>query len=150
MRHLASGLRRQVPVPVQGVDQHQVDAAHKIGQHVAFAARGTDLDVARAGARDAFIDRHQLALVDVGGIDLAAIFHGGSERQGLAASAGGKIDHLLAGFGAGKNRGKLRAFVLDFDKTLAKGRLGMDRRASGIGRHLDAASPAATTGSARR
>ncbi len=84
------------------------------------------------------MDRHQLALVDVGGVDLAAIFHRRRQRQRLAAGAGGEIDHLLAGLGAGKNRGKLRAFVLDFDGTLAKGRLGVDRRASGIGGQPDA------------
>ena len=120
------------------VDQHEIGAAREIGEHVGLAARRADLDVARAGARDPFVDRHQLALVDVGRVDLAAIFHRCGERQRLAAGAGGEIDHLLARFGAGEQRGKLRAFVLDFDRALAKHRLGMDRRAFGIGAKPDA------------
>ena len=84
------------------------------------------------------MDRHQLALVDVGGVDLAAVFHRRRQCQRLTAGASGKIDHLLTGFCTGKNRGKLRAFVLNFDQALAKGRLGVDRRASGIGGHPDA------------
>ncbi len=61
------------------------------------------------------MDRRELALVDVGGVNLAAVFHRRGERQRLAAGAGAKIDHLLAGLGAGKQRGELRALVLDFD-----------------------------------
>ena len=132
------------------VDQHQIGAAGEIGKHVALAARRADLDVAHAGAREALVDRRQPALVDVGGVDLAAVFHRRRERQRLAAGAGAEIDHLLAGLCAGKERGKLRALVLDFDQALEKGRLGVDRRAFGIGGRAGCASPAATSASARR
>ena len=150
-RHLASGLRRQVPVPVHGASiSTQVGAAIEVAEHVSLAARRADLDVARAGARDAFVDWQRLPLVDVGRIDLAAVVHRGGERQRLAAGAGGEIDHLLAGLGAGKQRRKLRAFVLDFDFALAEYRLGVNRRALGIGRQDECAGRPATIAPARR
>ena len=139
MRHLASGLRRQVPVPVHGASISTRSARPaRSASSFAYAVRRADLDVARAGAREALVDRHQPALVDVGRVDLAAILHRRGQRQRLAAGAGAKIDDLLAGLGAGEERGELRALVLDFDAALEKGRLGMDRRAFGIGREPDA------------
>ena len=90
MRHLASGLRRQVPVPVHGASISTRSARpSRSAQHVGLAARRAHLDIARAGTRDALVDRRQLALVDIGGVDLAAILHRRRQRQRLAAGAGG-------------------------------------------------------------
>ncbi len=61
------------------------------------------------------MDRGEPPLVTVGRVNLAVIFHRRGQRQSLAAGAGAQIDHLLAGLGAREQRGKLRAFVLDFD-----------------------------------
>ncbi len=53
------------------------------------------------------MDRRELALVDVGRVDLAAVFHRGGKRQRLAAGAGREVEHLLAGLGEGEQRGEL-------------------------------------------
>ena len=87
------------------------------------------------------MDRREAPLVAIGRVDLAVVLHRRGERQRLAAGAGAKIDHLLAGLGAGKKRSELRAFVLDFDAALEERRLGMDRRAFGIRRETDAQAP---------
>ena len=100
--------------------------------------RGANLNIARAGAGEAVVDRRKAPLVGVGRVDLAAVLHRCGQRQRLAAGAGAKIDDLLARLGAGKERGKLRAFVLDLDAAFEKGRLGMNRRAFGIRRKTDA------------
>ncbi len=84
------------------------------------------------------MDRHEAALVGIGRVDLAAVLHRGGQRQRLAAGAGAEIDDLLAGLGAGEERGELRAFVLDFDAAFEESRLGMNRRAFGIRRKPDA------------
>ena len=139
--HAPLGVRVASPDARSGagrVDEHKIDAAAEVGDHVRFAARRAYLDVARAGAGDAFMDRRELALVDVGRVNLAAILHHGGQRQGFSAGAGGQIDDLFAGLGAGEQRGELRAFVLDFDRTLAKARLGMDGRAFRFGRKPNA------------
>ena len=120
------------------VDQHEVELAFEIGELVADGLRRPHLDVARAGALEPVVDRRKPALVVVGGVDLALVFHQRRERQRLAAAAGAKVEHLLAGLGAGEQRGELRALVLDFDQALEIGELGMDRRALGIGAKLDA------------
>ena len=120
------------------VDQHQIGVAGEIGEHVARAARRADLHVAHVGAFEPGVDRREAPLVVVGGVELALVLHRRRERQRLAAGAGAEIDHLLAGLGVGQQRGKLRAFVLDFDQALDEGRLGMDRRAAGIGGEHDA------------
>ena len=145
MRHLASGLRRQAPVPVQGASIST--RSQRPGEIVEFAAdrfRRAHLHVARARALEPVVDRRQPPLVVVGGEDLSLVLHHGGKRQRLAAGAGAEIDHLLAGLGAGKQRGQLRTFVLHFDHALEEGRLGMDRRALGVGRQDVRADPKAT------
>ncbi len=87
------------------------------------------------------MDRREAPLVVVGGVELALVLHHGGKRQRLAAGAGAEIEHLLAGLGAGKQRGKLRAFVLHLDHAFQEGRLGMDRRALGVGGKTDAQAP---------
>ena len=151
MRHLASGLRRQVPVPVQGASiSTRSIAAVQVGEQIGCLCRlrGADLDVARAGALEPRVDRREAALVEIGRVDLAALLHHGRERQRLAAGAGAEIDHLLAGLGAAQQRGELRAFVLHFDHALEKRRLGMDRRAFGVRRPSRCAGRPATSASA--
>ena len=121
-------------MPVQGASiSTRSMRALEIGELVADRLRRADLDVARAGALEPVVDRREPALVVVGGVDLALVLHRGRQRQRLAAAAGAEIDHLLAGLGAGEQRRKLRAFVLDFDQALEIGGLGMDRRALGVG-----------------
>ena len=120
------------------VDQHQIDAAREVGEFVAHRARRAHLHIAHARALEPGMDRRQPPLVGIGGVDLALVLHRGGERQRLAAGAGAEIDHLLAGLCAGQQRGKLRAFVLDFDQAFDEGRLGMDRGAFRAGVELDA------------
>ena len=133
-RHLASGIAPPGAGAGAGrVDQHEIDAAGEIGELGADRLRRAHLDVARARALEPVVDRREPALVVVGGVELALVLHRRRERQRLAAGAGAEVDHLLAGLGAGKQRGKLRALVLDLDQALDEGRLGMDRRALGVG-----------------
>jgi hypothetical protein len=84
------------------------------------------------------VDRHEAALIGVSRVDLAAVLHRRGKRQRLAAGAGAKIDDLLARLGAGKERGELRAFVLDFDAAFEEQRFGMNCRAFGIRGKTDA------------
>src|SRR5262249_61527095 len=86
----------------------------------AAPGRSAHLNIARAGPGKAGMDRREAALVEIGGVNLAAIFHGGGKRQRLAAGAGTKGDHLLAGLGIGQERSQLRALVLEFDLALDK------------------------------
>ena len=97
------------------VDQNEVGAAGEIGEYVGLASWRAHLDVACVRARNALMDRCQPALVAIGRIDLAAIFHRCGERQRLAAGAGAEVEHLFARFAAGEQSGELRTFVLDFD-----------------------------------
>ena len=120
------------------VDQHQIGLAVEIGERVGRAARRADLHIAHIGAFKPCVDRRKPALVVVGGVELPLVLHRGRERERLAAGAGAEIDHLLAGPGVGKQRGKLRAFVLDFDLALDEGRLGVHRRTAGVGAEHDA------------
>src|SRR5438067_4887971 len=103
------------------IDHDEIAAAAKVSETVtadAASGRGPHLNVARAGARKPRMDRRQPALVEIGGINLAAIVHRRCERQGFTSSAGAQIDDLLARFGVRQQRRELRAFVLDFDLAL--------------------------------
>ena len=127
-RHLASGLRRHEPVPVQGASINTRSArpsrsASTSPSPLEFAPGHCGRPRVPAGHGSA-----RAGACPVGGIELSLVLHGGGERQRLAAGAGAEIDHLLAGLRAGKQRGELRAFVLHFDQALDEGRLGMDRR----------------------
>ena len=150
--HAPFGVRIAPPSAGAGagrVDQHQVDAAGKIVELAADRFRRAHLDIARARALEPRVDRRQTALVVVGGIELALVLHHRGQRQGLAPRPGTEIDHLLAGRGAREEGGELRAFVLHLDHAFEEGRLGMDRRALGIGRQADAQAPRATSAWAR-
>src|ERR1041385_1883795 len=94
MRHLASGLRRQVPVPVQGAS---------ISTRSAEALMSANGSASPFGARISALWTPALAL------------HHGRQRQRLAARPRTEIDHLLAGFCGGEHGCQLRALVLDFD-----------------------------------
>ncbi len=91
-----------------------------------------------AGTLEPRVDRREPSLVEIGGVDLAVIFHCRRQRQRLAAGAGAEIDHLLARLGARQQRGDLRALVLHLDHALDEGGLGMDRGVLGVGRERDA------------
>ena len=79
------------------------------------------------------MNRGKPSFVRIRCVELPAIFHHGGKRERLAARAGAHVDHLLAGLGGGEQCGKLRAFVLHLHYAFDEGRLGMDRRALGIG-----------------
>ena len=83
------------------------------------------------------MDRREAALVGIGGVNLPVVLHRGRQGQRLAAGPGAEIDHLFARLRSRQQRGELRAFVLDFDQSLDKGMLGMDRRTFGAGIELD-------------
>src|SRR5207253_5947351 len=80
--------------------------------------RRADLDIAHAGASKPRMDGRQTALVEIAGIDLAAVFHRGGKGQSLTASAGAKIDHVFARFCTCQKSGQLRSLVLNFDPAL--------------------------------
>ena len=105
---------------------NEIDLAFEIGELVAGALGRAHLHIARARALEPRMDRRQPALVGVGRENLAFVVHRRRERERFAAGAGAQIDHLLAAFGAGKQRCELRAFVLDFNQTLDESGLGMD------------------------
>jgi hypothetical protein len=115
------------------IDHDEVRPAVELGDHVGITPRRPHLNVARTRPRDAFVNRYELALVDVGCVNLTAVFHDGCQRQRLAAGAGREIDNLFAGLGAGEQRRKLGALVLNLDLAFAERRLGVDRRVLGIG-----------------
>ena len=76
---------------------------------------------------------HEPCPITVARMDLALVLHRCGERQGFAARARTKIEHLLAGPCQGKGGGKLRAFILNFDKALDIGGLGRKRGAAPVG-----------------
>src|SRR5208283_824087 len=115
------------------VDQHETATPLEIGQHVGLAFRRADLHVARAGALQPHKDRREPAAVGVMSVDLAAVVHLRGERQSLAAAAGAKVEDLLAGLGAAKQRRELRAFVLRFDEAFDESGLGREHRAASVG-----------------
>ena len=133
------------------IDQREIDAAGKIGKHIRLAARRPHLNIARAGARDALMDRRKLPLVDVGGVNLTAIFGHRRQRQRLAAGAGGEIDDLFAGLGAGESSAaSCEPSSWISIVALEKGGLGVDGGIFRVRRKPDAAARAATIASARR
>ena len=72
--------------------------------------------------------------IAVGRVDLTLVLHRRGKRQGFAARARAKIEHLFAWLREGKNRGELRAFVLNFGEALDVGGLGRKRRAAPVRR----------------
>ncbi|RWV77504.1 hypothetical protein GW17_00061653, partial [Ensete ventricosum] len=114
------------------IDQHQIAARFEIGEHILMAARRADLDIAGAGAIEPRMQWREPPRLAVGRIDLAVVVHSCGERQGLAAAAGAKIKHLLAGLGRAEQRRQLRALVLDFDEAFDIGGLAGKRRAAAV------------------
>ena len=149
---MSSNLERTGPDPPLGVgiappgagagagrvDQHEVDAAGEIGELVPHGFRRAHLRIVHARSLEPGVDRRQPALVEIGGVELAAVLHRRRERERLAAGAGAEIDHLLARLGAREQRGELRALVLHLDQALDEGALGVDGGILGIGRKRDA------------
>src|ERR1700730_16186058 len=127
-RHLASGLRRHVPIPVQGASMSTRSARFSTSvSKFSPPTRLSDLHVVTPRALEALVDRGKPSLVRIRCVELSAIFHHGGERKRLTAGAGAQIDHLLAGLGAGEQRGKLRTLVLHLHRALDEGRLAMHR-----------------------
>ena len=139
-RHLASGLRRQVPVPVQGAS---TSTRSKLA-----AWRLTHLSRSRSAAcaapllaparRSRSAARSSRRADDVAGDELAAISHGRRQRQGLAAGAGAEIDDAHARPRIDQERRELRALVLHLDEPVAEaverpdsGTRSNDRKPSG-------------------
>ncbi len=141
IRHLASGLRRQAPVPVHGA------SISTRSMRPARSSRSLPIVSASAPGRCA----RRPAPADRGSARggacryrwrrSALVVHHRRQRQRLAAGAGAKIDHLLAGLGAGEQGRELRALVLDFDHALDEGLFRMDRRALAPGGDADAQAP---------
>src|SRR5690606_33225864 len=101
--------------------------------------RRTNLDVAGAGPLHPFEYGRQPAAIGVVGEDLAAILHACRQRESLPARAGTEIEDLLAGTGAGQQRAKLAALVLDLDAAALEGFLRLHiRMAAGAGDGGDA------------
>ena len=109
-----------------------------IAQRIALAFRRAHVAIVHAGARQPLMDRRQLPLVVIGRDQPALALHHRRQRQGLAAGPGAKIDHLFAGFGAGKQRRQLRALVLNLDGALDEILLGMNAGIAGVGAEVDA------------
>ena len=87
------------------------------------------------------MNRGEAPLVVIGGEDLALVLHHSRERQRLAAGTGAEVEHLLAGPGAGKQRGELRALILHLDEPFEIGRFGVHSRALGVRREPHAQAP---------
>ena len=100
---------------------------------------------ARAGARGELL---QGRLADVAGDDLALVLHRGRERQRLAAGAGRKIEHALAGLRRAQQRRDLRRLVLEFEGAAFEHGAAAEFGRAFAGRDADA--DAAKTASARR
>ena len=120
------------------VDEHEIGAVFEIDQQIFPPTRRSDLHVVNPRALEALVDRGKPSLVRIRCVELSAIFHHGGKRERLTAGAGAQIDHLLAGFGAGEQCGKLRTLVLHLHRALDEGRLGMDRGTLGVGVKRDA------------
>ena len=111
-RHLASGRRRQAPVPVQGASTNTMSKRAPRACQRRRVAGLQHLRVAHAGPLQPLQDRSQPQGVSVVGIDLAGVAHGRGKGQRLAAGACTDIEHLLARARARHQRGDLRALVL--------------------------------------
>ena len=59
--------------------------------------------------------------VNIGGDNIAFIFHHGGQSEGFSAGAGAIIQHAHSRLYAADKRNKLRAFILDFDKPFRIG-----------------------------
>ena len=116
-RHLASGLRRHVPVPVQGASTSTRSKLLGMAPHpfVARALERPALDDAGAGAAQPLGRALEPMRGDVAGDEMPAIAHGRGERQGLAAGAGAEIDDAHARPRIDQQRRELRALVLHLD-----------------------------------
>ena len=129
---MASGLRRQVPTPVQGASistRSQAPARFCDGIERG-AARRANLNVSHARALQTRKDRRQAAAVGIGGVDLAAVVHVAGHRQALAAASRAEVEDLFSRTSAGEARRELRAFVLDFHQSPDIGGFGGESRAA--------------------
>ena len=120
------------------IDKNEITAPFESRKHVSVPARRMQLDVADPGAFESREAPHEPCPIAVARMDLALVLHRCGERQGFAARARAKIEHLLAWPCQGKDCGKLRAFILNFDETLDIGGLGGKRRAAPVGRQRQA------------
>ena len=120
LRHLASGLRRHVPVPRHGTSTKTRSKLPLVAldPFVALAGQRAALDIVDPGAAQPARRAVEAAGRYLAGDELAAIGHSGGERQGLAARPGAEIDDPHPGPRIGEQRGNLRAFVLHFDEAL--------------------------------
>src|SRR3984893_5331849 len=104
------------------IDENKIAAPFETSEHIVFPARRMQLNVTRPAAFESGDAPHESGPIAVGRVDLALVLHRRGKRQGFAARARAKIEHLLAWFCEGKNRGELRAFVLNFGKAFDVGR----------------------------
>ena len=130
-RHLASGLRRQLPEPEQGASTSTQSILPASCSSLRAFIGADDLDIARSRPLQAFEDRPQPVLVGIVGVDLALVRHHRGKRQRLAAGARTDVGDLLAGFGARHQCSDLRTRVLNFEPALSVRGLGFDVRRCG-------------------
>ena len=121
------------------IDQDEIGLAGDVRQRlVAARARDADVDDGRPRARQPVMQRRETAAVEVGGVEVAAIGHQGSERKCLAPCPRTEVDHRLAGLRAGKQGDELRALVLDLEGAGEEAGLGLQRGAAPVMAGLEA------------
>ena len=146
-RHLASGLRRQVPMPVQGASTSTRSIAPLVPLHPGIA-----LARQRAGARHcgrrraaaAWPTRLEPAGQHVAGDDVALVLHGGGSARVLPPAPAQKSQTRMPGPRVGEQRNELRALVLHLDQARPE-----DGRAPPAPAGRRRAVPRATTASPR-
>src|SRR5579884_2397801 len=137
IRHLASGLRRHVPVPVQGASTKTRSQRPSRSAKPAPPKRGGCTCTLRTPARFSLGAAHKPCAVAVGCVNLPLILHQRRKREALTASARAKIEHLLACLRKREKRGKLRGFLLDFDKAFDVSGLGRKLRRAAVQRERE-------------
>ena len=150
-RHLASGLRRQVPTPVQGASTRTRSASPSRparGRPLVVAACEF-LDIARAGALDPRVDRREATLIVVGRDDARL----DSPRKRPAPASfrpRPRRDRSRSRrLHSGKQRDELGGLVLDSDEAGEKSGLQLHRGSATVIAMRRGEARAARTASAR-
>ena len=91
--------------------------ALEVGEHVGFALRRPHLPIPRARSRKPREDPREPMRVRVGGVEQPLVVHRGGERQRLPPAPAQRSRTCIPGLASARSA-KLRAFVLQLDRTL--------------------------------